>query len=182
MERNVVQAEYFLVNMGDSVSFDALMRDCAARAFDNLGPAMKGARVGTGIKICVRFYDQAGSLTERVSKLESLDDRIEQTFTRFLESGGPRSLWSQFRCWQLTRRKCAALVALKDALLEHLKDAVRTGLPVAIEATGHAFRPLERDESHETIEAVRKSHGLWVFVFKPNDLCADKNEIITSVL
>lgn len=77
---------------------------------------------------------------------------------------------------------------LKKRILEYSLQYVRNILakrssdPVAVEPYSGPFRVMERHEVLELAQRIEKANALHIFVFAPNALCADKNDIVTSAM
>lgn len=65
---------------------------------------------------------------------------------------------------------------------QQLREAVRASQDVAVERSDHSFRPMRREEAYELVVAAEKATGTWLFVYKSNDLLADKNEMVACAM
>jgi hypothetical protein len=168
--RNIVQAEFFLVNVRAD-SLDDMLADCAERKADDVP-----------IKCVVRFYDN-GTVT-RFAKLLAWMKKKKDEHVKlgWCYSKPPRTLfdyliwaWVDIAGDWLNERKVSVVA-------RQLKRATRARQTIAVESEGHRFREAHRDELHELTEAARAASDVWLFVFKPNHLLADKNEFVVHAM
>jgi hypothetical protein len=180
---NIVQAEFFLVGVKSAKSMRALSVQMKERLLDGLELTLAtGTEVKSSIKAGVRFYDTDGSLTKKVAHIQAWED----AYTAALERLGNSST-SRFGRWWLgrrLRRLGSKKEPEKDRLVAYAAQAVIQALAdkrlVGIERNDHSYRLIHRNEAYELAESVNRAESAWVFIFKPNDLLADKNEIIAA--
>lgn len=177
MSPNIVQAEFFHVGGKEGQSLEDMMSEAGERIhvavsaiLEGVPPSMAGAR----IKTTVRFFDEDGSLTRYVGASEKLESRYNELLMGFPEdASGLRGMWHRLRFISLAGRKMRHEKMRHTVTFRALEAAVRGRQPVALEDWEHCFRPLERNEEHELLEAVRSSRNLMLFLFRPNNLLSD---------
>ncbi len=174
---NIVQAEFFHVG-GKNTSLGGLFKECGERVAEDLPLILQGVEPRSQIKTVVRFFDRDGSITAFARRFE----QTEQRFDALLSASGWRRRWLNFR----SRRWAGNILALKEQAAnlaaQELEASIQASDQVAVECLDNSFRPARKDELHELCEAARRATGVWLFVFEPNDLLADKNESVARVM
>lgn len=175
---NIVQAEFFHVGGEDVRSFNKLFNQMRERILDGLELTLAaGKEASSGIKTCVRFYDLDGTVTPRVQNTQ----RLEEAYTETLEILGESKPGSFHRWWfggrlrRLHTKKELAKAQATTCVVRAFFYALKMKGPVAVERNDHSFRPMHGNEAHELAEAAANSKGVWLFVFRPNDLLSDTN-------
>lgn len=166
---NVVQAEFFHTPRNGSVE------DIEAELEER-------ARDGVPIKTVVRFYDVYGVLTEYAVRF----DRIQKERAFALRDTAPRyGIVGLFRKMKRWLSPPAVSDMEKDVVTMaalSLGIAIKHTGSVAVENRDHSFRVAQPNELHELQEAARAATGVRLFIFQPNDLLADTNKAVVSVL
>jgi hypothetical protein len=167
---NIAQIEFFHVKL-DSGTTQEFLSDISERIAE-----------GSKIKTVVRILDEGGFITELVLALRRTQDRREKLLEMMLDCGTWWRPWLNFRFQKLGKKeeklkKQALLVSVRQ-----LDAAVHTSSQIAIELPDHRFRLAKPNEMHELLETARKATGVWLFVFKPNDLLADENTYVVYAM
>ena len=169
MPENIAQLEFFLYK-ADNI--ESIWREVEERAID-------GAR----IKLVVRIFDISGLITAQTVYTKACDQEFDEFVKReYYET--PTA--SRLRCWWMARRRRKLGQKERDAkkhLLElalgALEDTLRGKGDVGLELyPGAPFRLVRDNERHELLQTSRRALGVWVFVFKPNELLSDSNTMI----
>lgn len=173
--RNIVQAEFFHC-LRDPESAEALK--------DLLRELVDRKSTGSSIKTSLRFYDGEEALvTKSVLSLERRREKRESLSNRLLDGSGVWPLITNFQhhyaCRKMRRMEQRHLSLIRSTAASRVQSSPHE---VAIECNDHSFRQLERDEVHELLESLQKVHGVWTFVFRPNELLADENILIASFM
>ena len=179
--KNLVQAEFFHVGGRDATP-ESFLYELSERVADGLELAMQGLEPSFGIKTVLRFEDITGELTALVLRAKILT-KVHAKIWKEFETAG------RLRRWYLGRRN-RRLTAKIDILKEgcklrallHLYKARESGHAIAVERYDHTFRFARKEELHELLDAAASSSSVWLFVFEPNDLLADKNKIVASAM
>lgn len=171
MPENIAQLEFFLVRFDN---FEHIVSEVSRRAED-----------GKRVKLVVRIYDKRGVLTKHVRMMQKLRKHSEVFYQgpSFDFAGRP-----SLRRWLLTwrRRRLAAKnldtqSKLLGLALRELRATISQHGLIGIEDyPGGPFRYVQNNELHELWETARRAASAWAFVFKPNDLLADRNSVIAS--
>lgn len=183
---NIVQAEFFHIGGREDQSLEDMMREARERIhvavseiLDGVPPSISGSR----IKTAVRFFDGDGSITRYIAASEKLESRYDKLLVGFPEdTSNWQGMWYRLRFIRLAGRKMRHEKMRHEVVLRALEVAVRGQQLVALEDWERNFRPLERNEEHELLEAVRSSHNLILFLFRPNDLLSDTQVGMGSAL
>jgi len=177
---NIVQVEFFHVGgLGDR-TLDGVITHCAERT-----------REGSKIKTTVRIFDINDALTELVCEYAILkktaDALLHGPFKQALAA--PPSLqrsislwWYEHRHWRTTCRLKRLRARIVRIALSQLRELVWVCGAVATENADRSFRLLSRDEAGELIESATAAVGAWIFVFEQNDLYADINHSVASMI
>ena len=182
---NIIQIEFFHVGGKDTNSLAELDFEMHERIMENLPLARSGFEVGSGIKTTARFFDsEDGMLTHLVQKIETL----ENVYTHTLDLLGTSPPYT-FRRWFLGRRlrkigrqKRRASEYVQRFSIKTFLAVLKAASPVAVESLDRSFRPMKNDERHDVIEKAITAKSLWLFIFEPNDLCADKNKSVAHLM
>lgn len=177
---NVLQYEFFHVGGKGIGSLEDVMAECYERTVDNLPLAMAGDDTGPGIKTVVRIYDVDGRVTRWAQQVKDLEAQREIHFNG--RRSNPFATW--YTSWQivrLNRRMDRVRQLIVGYFTEYIDKSFTGELDVARETYGHAFRLARREEYVDLRQAAIMARGLWLFIFKPNDLLADENISVVSV-
>jgi len=171
MTANIIQAEFFHGDY-DAADLNGFFYSLSDRLADSVP-----------IKTVVRFYDTGNAitvLTQSYQEADSLKERaLEKEFFSYYDV--QRQFWCLVRQWRFYQlERCRR--ALHDHIALCLWQANKERLALATETQDHHFRKVRDDERHELVESVRAAKQFWVFVFKPNNLFADENEIIARAM
>lgn len=167
-EQNIVQAEFFLAK---SDELSDVVKEVFERTMDG-SPAI----------ITVRFRDVGDSVTRFTRKLSLLTEASDENTEQFTSSRGILKSYHLWRSRKITRKH--------NALKGRRVQEARQGFMQAIVARGEIlietrpernFRPLAKNEIHETLEALKVARHAWIFVFPPNkSLDADGVKMLWS--
>jgi hypothetical protein len=176
---NIVQAEFFLVDGDPDMTFESFMAQMQERimdGFSDLRAGMDPADVRIGVKICMRFYDYTGAITQAVAREQRAQEDLNNTLK---ELGGQQSLIRRYLLYRRLKRLSKEAPPGKrrsHALsIKALAAVLRKHSPAAIETWDHRFRTLRREEAHEVMESIMRSKISWIFCFEHNDLLAGTN-------
>lgn len=156
-EQNIVQAEFFLTK---SDELSDVVKEVFERTMDGV-PAI----------IVVRFRDINGSVTRFTRKLSLLAEASDENIKQSTASRGILRSYHLWRSRKITREH--------NALEGQRAKVARQGFIQAIVARGEImietrperdFRPIAKNEIHETLEALNNARHAWIFVFPPNKL------------
>jgi|SRR3989338_1915953 len=167
---NIVQAEFFLVDIGDG-TLEHLLRECADRR-----------ATGSAVKLTVRFFDEEWTLTSLALEMQRLEEEQRKNLESFMQAGWFRRRFHSRRSQRLAGERLARWKFQRWMTVQQLSTAVRTSKPVAIEQSDHHFRLAREDELHELLESAERSGKVWLFIFAYNDLCADSNKFVASAM
>ena len=182
MQHNIAQVEFFHVGGKDTPSLDVLFDECGERIADGLELVLQGCEAKSGIKTVVRFFDESGSLTKIALKAARLSRQDRALMNNFANAGGLRRWWLDIQSRRLAGQSIALKEKLRMLAAEQLREAISASRDVAVECFDHSFRPMRREEAHELIVATEKAKSAWLFVFKPNDLLANKNTAVAHAM
>ncbi len=179
MQSNVVQAEFFHVH-GETL--EEVATECVARIADAVQLWRKGIHASAGIKTTVRFFDATGRITAYALRA----DQLEKQFTLFAtKADDAAGMWRRFLLWRsrtALKKALALQKKIKRLVTIQLCKALRAKEPVVIEANNFDLRLVRDDEVYELISAVQKAKNVWIFVWKPNELTAQTNELVTDAI
>lgn len=169
MPHNIAQLEFFLY-LPENI--ESIAREVATRARD-----------GMRIKLVVRIFDTTGELTAQAKKADALRVKSDAFHRQLPEDFSALSRW---RSWQINRqsRKLAGQsLDISQRMLQlgvqALRETIRRGDPIALEKhPGASFRLMRHEELHELLEAARRAHSVWVFIFAPAELVADRVTLV----
>lgn len=162
---NIVQAEFFHTPFS---SLEDLSTDITERILD-----------GSPIKTVVRFLDEDGALTNLVQQLERLEQRYTESVLDFSEKSMLKRAIHNRRIKSLHRKIVLLRESKQSAVLDRFTKAIQSYCPIAVEQNDHSFRSMRNEEKLDLLAAAKHSTGLWVFIFYPNGILADENEMIT---
>ena len=175
-EGNIVQLEFFHAGNPDTDSLEEFQ--------DGLELALAGVKPRANIKTVVRFYDHNGAMSRFVASVERL--RRTQALYYLRAAAGAGGFLNNFLSKRNARKRIRAQERALDIARHHFAQAMRHwqiyGASLAIEQYDHRFRPIRGAELSEALEAVDRSHGVWIFIFKHNDLYADTNKLIAHTM
>lgn len=169
MPENIVQLEFNLVEFE---GIDHIMAEVASRAKENMRT-----------KLVVRIFDNRGMLTGYVQALQEIERRLD-FFYEWLPADFPE--WPFWKRWpvswnrgRLLDKKLKGRNELLVLCLEALKETIKREEAIGVEDyPGAPFRLVRHNELHELLERARYAKSVCVFVFKPNELLADRNTIV----
>lgn len=172
MPTNTIQVEFFHTGR-DADTLHDVMRECRERYAD-------GANIKTVIRM---FDDQSGTLTKAVQRYQEVNIAYDQMVQEIFSVGCGIFGFREWRAKRLMNRREQEESVVQRLVLEHLRQSVRSKELIGIERhDDRRFRQLNPDETHELLEAAEAAVSIWVFVFAPNDLFADKNVGITCMM
>ena len=177
-----MQAEFFHIGGEDTASLDALLEECGERVADGLELVLQGGEARSGIKTVVRFVDVENKLTALALQAEALKKRDREIMEAFPNTTGLRRWWLDRQSRTLAGKSLALKDKVRTLAAQQLRKAVKASQDVAVERSDHSFRPMRREEAHELVVAAEKAKAAWLFVFKSNDLLADKNTMVACAM
>ena len=133
-------------------------------------------------KIVVRFFDFSGYITDFVADLARAKEVHDKAVRRYFTAGryhriflniGIRALGRVIRSDEKRRR---AVVVGGFEIADDLSHEI------AIECSDHSFRRMRWDEMGTVRSAMEQATLVYIFVFEPNGLYADKNKRVAEVL
>jgi hypothetical protein len=166
---NIVQAEFFHVGSMD-FSLELLGAECEDRMTD-----------GSPLNTTVRFFDEGGFVTEFV-QLYQADAQLPW---KLLSQYKKASRWRRLMLAHLFYATITKRMTPEERLLraqEFFFTIAETSRVIAVERPDHSFRPIEDNEFYDVKTAISRAAGASLFVFEPNELCADSNKIIATAL
>lgn len=180
---NIVQAEFFHVGGRSTDSLEDLFDEIAERTQENYPLALAGIETNAGIKTAVRFFDQEDRLTTLTKRFEMVTGRCTAIHDRIDASPTKVGRWFlQRRLRRLYLFKLALRRQIEQVVITSCITVLQTNEPFGVERADRSFRAIKSEERYELKEKVRESKGVWLFIFKPNYLFANKNEIIVSMM
>ena len=136
----------------------------------------------SALKQTVRFFDWYNDLTLLALKIELLEAKKTYYLHCFESAKGyVRRRLYRFLCRRLDLQ-LATLAGRKIKLARKRLLEVSSVGGFAVEQNDRHFRPVRPYELPGVLEAVKDIRGVWLFVFGPNDLCADKNYAVASAM
>jgi len=175
MMQPIVQIEFFQVNFDKG--FDAMFTEMAERVRDTFEGVLAGCEpLSSGIKTTVRFYDENGTITNLVHKLSVLEKSYWANIpTKKLP---PIQFYSNHfkRTFENWKRKHLEM-KLRQSALELLRKRLSEPEGVAGEQVNFSFRYIRGEEKHELFQSVSFSKKALWFIYEPNLLLSEKNEI-----
>lgn len=178
---NVLQFKFFHVGGKGVESIEDVLVECAERVDDYLPLAMAGNDIGPGIKTVVRIYDTDGCLTRLVLRINELEAERES----YIKVPRRTFLYNWYVSLQIERidKKIAQIRnKMVDYFTNYIASYIHDGDKVAREVDSHRFRPARGEEYMDLYLTAGTAKHFWLIVFEPNDLLADKNKIIVSVM
>lgn len=180
-KHNILQYEFFHVGGRNLSSLEEVTAECIERTADNLLIATAGDDTGPGIKTVVRIYDMDGRVTRWAKQMKELEEQREVHLNA--PRRNPITNWyTRWQIGRLNRQMDRGRELMVGYFTEYIGTSFKDEWNVAREIWNHAFRPARREEYIELRQAAITARSLWLFVFEPNDLLADKNESIVSVM
>jgi hypothetical protein len=176
---NIAQIEFFHVGGREVKSIDDLFDQIADRYSDMLSDVAEGNTDRYNIKTVVRIYDETNVLTEHVHEIARLTEIRKAICEECSHVGAIRARWLSFKERRVRKKAGKVSSALFKQVMIQIRIAITGSREIGIERFDNTFRSMQPNEAHELIEASRKASGVWIFIFKPNALLADKNEPIT---
>ena len=177
-EYNILQFEFFHAS-GETL--EAVLADCAERSAEHLPLALAGDDTGSGIKTVIRLYDVNGLVTQLAAFVHQLERKRDAYYLD--QPKGVIASW--YRAWQLRRMQQqinSGRLMLGDFLITYLTKSFKKDWNVARETWRHEFRLANRTEYPEIVAAAKRAKRYWLFIFRPNDLLAAKNESVVYLM
>lgn len=133
-------------------------------------------------KVVVRFHDYTGELTALAEKYQHYNKRESQLCKLVTDSKGIVQWWYGKKHRRLSHK----LHKIKDQgslLLEkYLADIAVDRHTLAMQMKDFSFREMYFDQVHQEGIKIYSWLDYWLFVFAPNDLCADKNIGVATIM
>ncbi len=176
----IVQVEYFHVDLKNG--FDTLFEEIAERVHDTMEVVLCGLDpLSSGIKTTIRFYDEDEQITTLVKRLDVLEKEWWQNIRT--ERPGPVTYYlDRLKRFIRDFRKARLENKLYKNARCVIKQRLATTCGVAGQRADFSFRHIRGEEKHELFQSITRSKKALWFVFVPNDLLSDKNEIMTCYL
>lgn len=184
IQENVLQYEFFHL---EGETLEEILENHWKRTGDSLDLVLAGSDIGSRSKTVIRIYDTQGKVTAWVQEYKSL--RHDLTEPHNVSAQVPIWRWRERRQAKQLHTRQKAGWSRKEVLHElistyctqYIESLLRgNGNGIARERLDSTFRHVQRNELLELAQATKVATRLWVFVFEPNDLLADTNELITS--
>ena len=170
MER-VVQLEFFHVGGNTRGDLEALDAELAERI-----------ATGSPIKTVVRLYDEGQCIVRFIKKWQVRHRYLRRMDKQYEEALGLRRICIGVR-YSRFLREYSDEEERKERLLfaqTFFADQIDEWEDMAIEIAEHFFRPVKDDEVYDLRVAASKAKGVWIYVFAPNDLCAETNKNVAQ--
>jgi hypothetical protein len=156
----LIQAEFFPC---EKIPLDEISQDILQRVMDGVRP-----------KTVIRFFDRGGRLSEFVHACEVLKVQIAQKCDAIDSAVGLNRWLLSHQIASLVRKRTRLEIKRIPLALDGLRQEIRNGSPIGFEPyAGAAFRLLERNELHETVERITLSSHAWIWVFEAGPILAD---------
>ncbi len=179
---NIVQAEFFLVGGKDVETIEALIEQCSERVVDGLVLIHKGEALDANIKKVVRFFDEDGSITAFVKAHKVTKEGLNATLEATANAKGLYRVWQWFWADRWSEKNYSQRLKMLPFVTQKCRDVVVTRGSIAVQRADRSFRFIRGDEVRELFETIGKATGVWLFIFEPNDLLAEKNTGVASFL
>lgn len=175
---NIVQAEFFHAG-GTSNSIQDILEEYKEHISESVEHLMRGSVYTMPpkprIKTSVRFYDVDGVLTSLVNRAAWQEKHFMALLESDVSSSMIRSVVRRVRLQHVLKQKMKLGSRLHTLAIVALETRLKEKQGIAIEKPDRTFRFLDKAEEHELLEAARFSLSSWLFLFRHNDLLADKN-------
>jgi hypothetical protein len=135
-----------------------------------------------GWKTAVRFFDHTGEFTTVALNYQLNAKQEAHIRRRLFATKGIKQWWYARRHRKLSRTAAALKEKATVLLEEYLSFAARRRHTVGFEKTDFSFREARQHELQAMRDTAFHCTDCWFFVFKPNDLCADKNVGVASIM
>lgn len=170
---SLIQVEFFLVDLSGGLgALGRVLADCAERMAD-----------GRHIKLVVRFHDDAYGSLERSAKH---CEKLQAEFDALVEQEPVNTGWWHWLFHASPQRVCSKKLRAKahhlNLVRRRLSEVASGGETIAIEQSDHRFRIAKRSEIECILATADKAESAWTFVFAPNLLLSNSNEIITNIM
>ncbi len=170
MGPNVVQAEFLHVG-----SLDQTIASMQAEYNDRL-------LWGAPIKTSVRFFDEGGFVTSYIVGLDRKVGRRDRLLTHISQAEGFAKILMYLELEYLFQKTLREEKLVQRLITEQLLAVAETTREIALEEPDRTFRPIRDDEVYDLRSAAERAKGVLVFLFKPNDLFSDTNEVIAKAI
>jgi hypothetical protein len=128
----------------------------------------------------VRVYDMKGHVTRWTKQVKDLGQQREVHFNA--PRNNPITNW--YARWQVSRLS-RRIDGIKESVLSYFITyilSINGERNVARETSDYAFRPVTcQEEYDELLRAAVTTKDFWLYVFQPNDLRNDRNQVIVSM-
>jgi hypothetical protein len=183
MAENILQFEFSHVNGEETKTLDNVLMQCLERTIDVLELRLGGGvPIGSGIKTGIRIYDSGEQVTNVACRVKALEALCEKMVWKEVRPVSLVGCFNRFRLDRITHKIEISKSSIHEYAAEYLNRALHEPLNIGIEKNDHSFRPARNEEIHELIEAAKRAKSFWLFVFEPNDLLADVNKGIVSLM
>ncbi|MBI3571918.1 hypothetical protein HY091_00065 [Candidatus Kaiserbacteria bacterium] len=134
-------------------------------------------------KTSIRFFDEHGLITKLVLDFSHAENIYEQACAELKACLAGHAAESAGVDAANSSRKMSALrEQAKSLVVGQLGAIVKGSKQVAVEESYSApLRMAKPEELPDLLQTAKNARAVWLFVFKPNDLLADKNESIGSI-
>ena len=181
-QQNVLQYEFFHVGGKSVSSLGYELAECAEQAMDNLPLAVAGNDISSDIKTVVRIYDIDGRVTRWTRQVKELKAQQE------VHVNTPRSnlFTNLYARWQIGRLQ-KRVDRYKEHMVEYYfmyvsKFLYTDSVNVAREIQENIFRPAEMGEYIDLTLRGNTAKNFWLFIFEPDDLLANRTNMIIGMM
>lgn len=171
--RFLIQAEWFFAKGLGSGDRQMLLTDLIDRSSS-----------GVSIKRSIRFHDVEGRLSHRIVRWGRRRRIKNYLLGRWASVGKKRRrklerLRRRLRTYDEECKRCVSA-----QILDYLRGCMVRREMIALEDFGgQGFRVVRQDEFAELLLLLERAHDhVWIFVFKDNDLLADKNDRVGYIM
>jgi hypothetical protein len=137
---------------------------------------------GKRIKTVVRFFDEGNVLTDFVVEFARCKKRKDELEETPVELSSLRGRWHFFRLKRMCGIVCNQRKEGLRLATQELLAAATTPTGFVVECPDGSFAPLFDYEAHPVLERVRDAVGVWIFIFKPNELRSVQNELVAHLM
>lgn len=168
---NLIQVEFFLVDIKSSRSLEVLILECHERIDDE-----------SPIKICFRFYDLDDKISILAKKIKIWTEKNGAFGERLLNEVSYPKFFNSLRIWWFGRKVLIWKAKLDQIVKQTVCDHLRLRKTIAIKCPDNSYRYVKKNERYELEGMVKKSTSNWIFIFAPNKLLSDKNKLVAEVM
>ena len=136
-----------------------------------------------GVKSAViRFSDYSGEFTKLAVVYQRHRARSSDMLKQLFASQGVKRWWYSGRYRSVSRKARTVKEKVVPLLEKRLAVATERRSVTAVEMSDYSFRNAQQHELEDVKSRAYACSDCWIFVFKPNDLCADKNVGVAYIM